>query len=112
MKTSSMAKNQNKLMIIAFCFFISLVTLLSQVGQRTWMAMNRDNHKYIFDDLDTTPNEVYTARNFMGLFMVLLQLVPIDLAVCNLIAKLFFVGWTSMDTGFIDLERSLEEGVI
>jgi hypothetical protein len=38
--------------------------------------------------------------------------VPIDLAVCNLIAKLFFVGWTSMDTGFIDLERSLEEGVI
>jgi len=106
LKISSLMNSMNKIIFYNMLLMFFLMLIFSQIGNRVWMIKNSSKHDYIFPEGEDTDNELYTAKSIMSFFLLLNMLVPLDLAVCTVLSKLFIVVAIRMDPNFYDFERA------
>ena len=73
---------------------ISFTTAMSQIGTRVWISQNLEKHYYIFPSdyikEDWDPG-LYFFQTFLSFYLMFNMLIPLDLAITLLFAKMFYV---------------------
>lgn len=66
---------------------------MSQIGTRTWLYSNWDEHWYLFPDHkphDPVDKELTVFQGLMSFYLLFNQLIPLDLAVNLILTKMFY----------------------
>lgn len=93
--------------------FIFLVLMCSHVLGRKWLDANADKHFYIFPYEERPVDTLKYASNLMVSFYLLLNgLLPLDLVVVFMLSKLFYTISVEFDYQMIDVQKSIDSGVI
>ena len=79
-----------------------------------WNKKNGLDHYYIFDEVERENGEInygkYAVNSFMSFYLLYCNLLPLDMAITLMLAKLMFVGLVNDDWHMVDFERSCIEG--
>lgn len=84
--------------------------LMSQIMNRTWHSKNAD-HFYLFPEEEIDLNK-YSLPTIFNFYLLLNDMIPLDLAVTITWSKMFYVHLIKNDLELIHKEKSIESGAI
>jgi len=87
------------------------MVVMSQIGTRSWLYSNWDEHWYIYPkEKEDVNKELTVFQALMSFYLLFNQLIPLDVAVNLVLTKLFYTLFIEADGTFVDLQRSMDRG--
>jgi len=109
-KISSLQKDLNWWLIMNISTMFTLMIIMSQIFNRTWMTANADDKYYIFPhDERPVKTEEYTGKSIMSFFLVFNAMLPLDLVVAFTLVKAIYTAFMIADAEMIDFEASVHD---
>lgn len=110
-KISNISQQTNIFLALNIAVMLLLALPMAFIGNIQWNKKNAANHYYIFDDAEGEINySKYAFNSFMSFYLLYCNLLPLDMAITLMIAKLMLVALVNDDWQMIDFERSCIEG--
>ena len=89
-KMSNLSHQLNIFFIINIGIMLTMAIFMSQIGTRYWIKNNMGSHYYIYSDQEPNVDiNTYSTWSFMSFFLLFCYILPLDMAITIVIAKLF-----------------------
>ena len=112
-KISNIAYKLNIFLGINILFVLTAAISMSQIGNRVWNTRHSESYRYIFD-AEEQPVEIgsYSFKAAMSFYLLLCNIVPLDMAVSMVIARVIISTLIMFDAQMVDEQLSMQEGSI
>ena len=108
-KLSNLSYQLNIFLGINIIVMTIMAILMSLIGTRSWIKNNQDSHYYIYPEDKEIDIRKTSAKAFMSFYLLFCNLLPLDMVVTLLIARLIVTKFMTLDIGMIDIERSCQD---
>jgi magnesium-transporting ATPase (P-type) len=110
-KISNISQQTNIFLAINIVVMLLMAASLAFIGNITWNKKYGNDHYYIFDEIEKPINySKYALNSFLSFYLLFCNLLPLDMAISLMLAKLMLVWLVNNDYHMVDFERSCLEG--
>jgi magnesium-transporting ATPase (P-type) len=112
-KISDISQQTNIFLALNIIVMLLMAASMSVIGNISWNKNHGNDHYYIFDEKEKPINySKYSVNSFMSFYLLYCNLLPLDMAITLMLAKLVYVWLVNSDWHMVDFERSCLEGNI